>query len=171
MGRSKAGLFLDRVAAAAAPVFDRVIAVERPGAEPLPIETIFEQPHEDDAPVFGVARALGHAPGPCFILAVDFALIRSDILAFLRARFESSNASMLVPRWDGRPQLLCAGYRTCIEPLLAERIAARRYDLTGLLHEADAEIIEEAALRAKFAGEPLMNVNTPADLAEAERIR
>ncbi|HEV8660888.1 MAG TPA: molybdenum cofactor guanylyltransferase [Thermoanaerobaculia bacterium] len=171
MGESKAALFLDRIIAAAAPVFERVIAVERAGARPLTIDTIFEEPHDAVAPVFGVARALADAPGPSFILAVDFPLIGSDMLAFLRTRFELSNASMLVPMWDGAPQVLCAGYRTCVAPLLAERIAAGRYDLRGLLEETEVEIIDEAALRARFRGEPLMNVNTPAELAAAERIR
>ena len=148
-----------------------MIAVERHGAQSLAIDTIFEDAHDGEAPVFGVARALVDAPGPCFILAVDFALIRSDVLSFLRSRFEASNASMLVPVWDGAPQVLCAGYRTCVAPMLAERIAAGKYDLRGLLEEADVEMIEEAALRARFAGEPLMNVNTPAELAKAERMR
>ena len=171
MGRSKAGMFLDRIVGAARLVFERVIAVERHGGAPLGVETIFEEAHDDDAPVFGVARALAHTPGPCFILAVDFALMRTEVLAFLRARFETSNASMLVPQWDGTPQVLCAGYRTCIAPLLATRVAERRYDLIGMLDETDVEIVSESVLRAQFAGEPLMNVNTPAELAEAERIR
>ncbi len=171
MGQSKAALFLDRVTGAASPVFDRVIAVERRGNPPLSIETIFEDQHEQQAPVFGVARALLHAPGPCFILAVDFPLIDSAILSFLRSRFEVSDASMLVPVWDGVPQVLCAGYRTCIAPLLAERIERGIFDLHGILDETDAELIDEGTLRARFAGEPLRNVNTPADLAAAERMQ
>jgi molybdopterin-guanine dinucleotide biosynthesis protein A len=171
MGQSKAELFLAQVAAAAALVFDRVIAVERHGAASLSIPTIFEDEHETEAPVFGVARALVDAPGPCFILAVDFALIRSDVLSFLRSRFEKSNASMLVPVWDLVPQVLCAGYRTCVSVPIAERIESGQYDLHGLADDVDTEFIDEATLRARFDGEPLMNVNTPAQLADAERMR
>lgn len=171
MGQSKAALFLDRVVEQAGAVFDRVIAVERHGAQPLAIDTIFEDWHDAEAAAFGLARALADGPGPSFVLAVDLPLIRKDVLSFLRSRFEASNASMLVPVWDGAPQVLCAGYRTCIAPMLAERIAAGKYDLRGLLKEADVEMIEEAALRARFAGEPLMNVNTPAEREEAERMR
>lgn len=171
MGQSKAALFLDQVVAAAVTVFDRVIAVERHGGKPLSIATIFEDEHESVAPVFGVARALVDAPGPCFILAVDFALIRSDVLSFLRSRFEKSNASMLVPVWDGVPQVLCAGYRTCISVPIAERIESGVYDLHGLVDDVDAEVIGEATLRVRFDGEPLMNVNTPEQLAAAERMR
>ncbi len=171
MGQSKAALFLDRVVAAAAPVFDRVVAVDRHGAAPAAIDTIFEERHEDEAPLFGVARALVDAPGPCFILAVDFPLLHPEILAFLRSRFELSNASMLVPVWDGSPQVLCAGYRTCVGPVLAERIESGRYDLQGLAEEMDVEVVAEAELRARFEGEPLRNVNTPADFAAAKRMR
>lgn len=171
MGQSKTALFFDRVAEQAGAVFDRVIAVQRHGASPLAIDTIFDDAHDGEAPAFGVARALADAPGPSFVLAVDLPLIRRDVLSFLRSRFEASNASMLVPVWDGAPQVLCAGYRTCIAPMLAERMAAGKYDLRGLLEEADVEMIEEAALRARFTGEPLMNVNTPAEHEEAERMR
>ena len=159
MGRSKAELFLDRIIAAAKPVFDHVVAVDW---RPSPA---------DRAPIFGVQHALEMTDGPCFILAVDFALITSDVLRYLRDRFETSNASILVPVWDGAPQVLCAGYRTCISPLITERIASKKYDVRGLLDEADVELVTEEELRARFRGEPLMNVNTPADLEAAERMR
>ncbi|HEX9161714.1 MAG TPA: molybdenum cofactor guanylyltransferase [Thermoanaerobaculia bacterium] len=171
MGRSKSEMFLERIVAAATPAFERLVAVERAGVPPRAIDTIFEPPHDAEAPLFGVSRALADAPGPCFILAVDFPLIRSEVLSYLRARFERSNASMLVPVWDGTPQVLCAGYRTCVAPVIEQRIAAGKYDVRGLLDESDVEIIDEALLRAMFAGEPLMNVNTPAELEAAERMR
>ena len=137
MGQSKAALFLDRVVAAASPVFDRVIAVERHGSPATSIETIFEDEHDSEAPVFGVASALVHAPGPCFVLAVDFPFIQTDVLAFLRSRFEVSNASMLVPVWDGIPQVLCAGYRTCVAQTLAERIETGVFDLQSLVEDIE----------------------------------
>lgn len=171
MGQSKAALFLDRIVDAATPVFDRVIAVQRHGMAALAIDTIFEDDHAYEAPIFAVARALVDAPGPCFILAVDFPSMRSGVLSFLRSRFETSNASMLVPEWDGVPQVLCAGYRTCIAETLAERIESGQFDLQGLPDEVDAEIVDEKTLRARFSGEPLRAVNTPAELAAAERMR
>jgi molybdopterin-guanine dinucleotide biosynthesis protein A len=169
MGHSKATLFLERVVAAARPVFARVIAVERTGGSHHSIPTIFEASHENEAAAFGVAAALEDSPGRCFILATDFPLITEPFLRFLRGRFEASNSSMLVPMWDGTPQVLCAGYALCVNPLLASRIAAGRYDLQGVVEESDVEFVEEAEIRSRFAGEPLLNVNTPADLAAAER--
>ncbi|GAC1431326.1 MAG: hypothetical protein NVSMB68_03660 [Thermoanaerobaculia bacterium] len=171
MGQSKTDLFLDRVVAAADPVFEQVIAVERHGAPALSIRTIFEDPHDVHAPLFGVARALIDATAPCFILAVDLPLIRADVLSFLRSRFENSEASMLVPVWNGTPQVLCGGYRTSVAPLIGERMERGHYDLQGLIDDAGGEIISEAEMRSRFEGEPLMNVNTPAELAAAERMR
>ncbi|HET7435371.1 MAG TPA: molybdenum cofactor guanylyltransferase [Thermoanaerobaculia bacterium] len=168
MGQSKTALFLSRVVAAAQPVFDSVIAVQRFGGEACEIETIFEEPHEEEAPLFGVVRALQHARGRCVILAVDYPLLSSPFLAFLRARVEASAAPLVVPEWDGVPQMLCAGYDAALLPLLKRRIARGELDLRGLIAEAGAEMIRETELRARFGGEPLMNVNTPEEREQAE---
>jgi molybdopterin-guanine dinucleotide biosynthesis protein A len=160
MGRPKEELFLDRVASAAAEAFETVIAVQRNGGASASIETIYETPHDDQAPAFGVARALDHAGERCFILAVDYPLITPAILRYLRERFESSSALLLAPIWSGKTQMLCAGYDPALLSRVDVRIAAKRYDLRGLASESEAEILAENELRAKFDGEPLMNVNT-----------
>ena len=157
-----------RLAAAAAPVFDRVVAVERPGGEKHSIPTIHETPHDGAAPLFGLVRALHDASGRCFVVATDFALMTTDVFRFFRSRLEKTNASMLVPRWGGMPQILCAGYMRCVLPLAEARIAGGHFDIRGLLDETEVEWIEESEIRQQFSGEPLLNVNTPADLAVAE---
>ena len=173
MGRSKLDIefggatFFDRAVAAARAVFDRVVAVQRPGGAVLPIETIEEAPHDDEAPIFGVLAALRHAKATCFVLAVDYPLIDAEVLRFLRTRVARAKSSIVVPRWSGKLQMLCAGYAYDVEPLVAERIAERRYDLRGLAR--GAEIIEEDELRARFHGEPLLNVTTPEELQSAMR--
>lgn len=173
MGRSKLGIelggatFFDRAVSAAREAFDGVIAVQRPGGEELPVATIREAPHDDEAAIFGVLAALRHARSTCFVLAVDYPLIDAGVLRFLRARVARSTSSIVVPRWSGKLQMLCAGYSYGVEPLIAGHIAARRYDLRGLAR--GAEIIEEDELRSRFGGEPLLNVNTPEELESAMR--
>ena len=173
MGRSKLDIefggatFFERAVGAARAAFDDVIAVQRPGSAALPIQTIEEEPHEDEAAIFGLLAALRHAKATCFVLAVDYPLIDAHVLTFLRARVARSKSSIVVPRWSGKLQMLCAGYAFDIEPLVAERIAERRYDLRGLAR--GAEIIEEEEVRSRFAGEPLLNVNTPEELESAMR--
>lgn len=161
--------FLGHVVAVAAEVFAHVIAVQRPDGEPVRgVETIFESPHEWEAPIFGVHRALQHAGARCFVVAVDYPLIRADVLRFLQERFEQSRSSMLVPVWNGVPQVLCAGFSPGLMMSVELGIASRRFDLRSIA--VGAETVAEDLLRSRFPGEPLMNVNTPEDLAEAQRI-
>lgn len=173
MGRSKLDIelggatFFDRAVSAAEQVFDKVVAVQKPGGQKLSIETIEEAPHDDEAAIFGLLAALRHAKATCFVLAVDYPLIDADVLRFLRARVARSKSSIVVPRWAGKLQMLCAGYAFDVEPLVAARIAERRYDLRGLAR--GAEIIEEDEVRSRFGGEPLLNVNTPEELESAMR--
>jgi molybdopterin-guanine dinucleotide biosynthesis protein A len=170
MGTSKAELFLDRVVSVASPVFDEVLAVNRADAAPLRIRTIFEEPHEGEGALFGVARALADARERCFLIAVDYPLLTKELLQFLVMKFEECSAPMLVPEWNGRPQPLCAGWDAeVLLPLVESRIANGQLEVQGLLAEAGAAIIPEDELRARFPGEPLMNVNTPEELEEAER--
>lgn len=169
MGRPKTELFLDRVAHAASDAFEEVIAVQREGGSASSIRTIYESPHADQAPVFGVARALEHARERCFVLGVDYPLITAPILRHLREHFEHSNALLFAPVWSGKTQMLCAGYAPELLARIEQRIAAKRYDLRGLAGEAEAVIVAESVLRATFEGEPLLNVNTPEELEEVAR--
>jgi len=144
MGRSKSALFFDRVTAAARPVFESVIEIDR----------------AEGAPIFGVARALRDARDRAFILAVDYPLITSEILRYLAERGG-------VAIWNGEPQLLCAVWDKALLPEIEHRLAAQRFDLRGIIEH---DIIPESELRQRFGGEPLMNVNTPEELEEAEKL-
>lgn len=162
MGVSKTALFLDRIVAAAQPVFDRVIAVDRHGSSPQVIETIFENVHQDEAPVFGVRRALEHAQSKCFILAVDYPLLTSELLRVWSTRFAASSATMLVPRAKGRDHVLCAGWSSSLLPAIDARIAKRQYDLQTIA--VDAVVVDHD-------GVELMNVNDRLELEQYERQR
>jgi len=150
MGTSKRELFLPRILAAATPVFDEVIAIDETGGDVV-------------APIFGVRAALRRASARCFILAVDYPRITTEILRDLRDRGG-------VPTWNGHPQPLCAVWDPALLPIIERRIAEAKLDLRGLIEEANIEIIAEPLLRARHRGEPLMNVNTPEELAEAEAL-
>lgn len=163
MGRSKTDLFLPRVVAAAAPLFEDVVAVQRRGEPSFSIRTIHEGEHADAAPVFGLVRALEDATGAAFVMAVDYPLITTAALTEIRRHFETSSALISVPVWRGIPQPLCAGYRPGVLPLVRDRISKGKLDLIGLMKDA-------AAATFPFDGRELMNVNTPDELAKAERV-
>jgi molybdopterin-guanine dinucleotide biosynthesis protein A len=176
MGTEKASIdlagrtILDRVASIAAEAFDAVFAVQRSsGEDAFAVPTIREPEHDGTAPVWGVRTALEHAGSKCFVLAVDYPLLTAGLLSHLRDRFAAAPSRMLVPMWNDRAQTLCAGYDAALLPLLRTRMEGGRFDLRGLVDEAGAIVIPEAELRARFTGEPLMNVNTPEELAAARR--
>lgn len=168
MGISKVELFLERIVQAAQPVFDEVVAVDRPSPGDDASQTVLsrqvrvlhEEPHEDEAAIFGVVRALRDAGQTCFLLAVDYPLITTGVLRFLRDDGR-------VPVWNGEAQPLCAVWDAAALPRIESRIAARRYDLRGAI---EREMIAEGELRAKFTGEPLLNVNTPEEWERGQRL-
>jgi molybdenum cofactor guanylyltransferase len=179
MGERKAGVdlggasFVERVVAAARGAFDEVIAVDRAGEAPQAlVRTIFEDPHEGrNAAAFGLGRAFQDAGGARFwLLAVDYPLVTVALLADLRSRFEASPAALLVPWWDGKPQMLCAGYSAAVAPLVESGLGSGDYGLRRLLERVAVEDVAEEELRARHPGEPLLNVNDPADLERARRI-
>ena len=104
------------------------------------------------------------------IIAVDYPNITTELLEYVIARSDRSDAAAVVPVWHGHPQMLCAVYDRSLLPLVEKRLAAGEFDLRGLIAEAGAEMIAEDELRARFPGEPLFNVNTPEELREAERL-
>lgn len=152
---------LGRVVEAASAAFDEVIAVQRSGGEAMPILTLDEEPHDDEAPIFGVARAIRHANAKCFVIAVDFPLLTTALLTSLAAHFEASPKPMLVPSYQGVPQVLCAGYSPALLTRIEAQIAQRRYDLQPLVSEAEVVTIDDAALTS---------VNTIEELERAERL-
>ena len=153
MGRSKTELFLDRLVAAAAPVFEEVIAVQRHGGDAVSVPTIFEDAHDHEGAIFGVARALRDVQEQAFLLAVDYPYVTAEILRHLRD-------DARVPVWDGWPQPLCAVWPASALPRIEAHIARGAFDLHGVI---DREMIPESELRARFPGEPLRNVNTLED--------
>ncbi len=115
---------------------------------------------EGEGAIFGVVRALRDARGKCFLLAVDYPLITTEVLSFLRDREG-------MPEWNGHPQPLCAVWDAAWLPRIEARIARGELDLRGAV-ETDI-IVRESELRARFPGEPLLNVNTPEEWERAQR--
>lgn len=155
MGESKAEMFLERVVAAAQSVFDTVTAIERIAGSEWRVRTLVE---EREGAIFAVLAALRDARSRCFLLAVDYPLVTPDVLRFLRDDGR-------VPEWNGRPQPLCAVWDAAWLPRIEGRVARGELDLRGAI---ETEIIAESELRARFAGEPLLNVNTPEDWERAQ---
>jgi molybdopterin-guanine dinucleotide biosynthesis protein A len=177
MGQLKSGLelggrtFFERVAAACAPVFEETVVVTKQGRGDFPLRTIHEANEDVAAPIIGLDRALEDAGGtPCWVLAVDYPLISSELLAWLRTRFEGVEADMVVPWVGSKMHVLCAGYRPIIAASVKERIARGELQLKGLVGVHTALIVGEREILSRFKPFELTNVNTPADYDEIRRI-
>ena len=166
MGSDKALLELDgvsfaqRVVNAAAGVFDEVVLVGKDHAEIGGTRAIRDTADLPPAAISGVITALRDAASERnWILAVDYPLLTADVLRFLAQRFAAAESEMVVPVWDGEPQLLCAGYSVKLLPRLESMIALNRFRLRDLVEQSNAQLIDESELRRRFGGEPLRNVN------------
>lgn len=173
MGTPKSDLVLDgktfrkRVFDAATESFDEVIAVLRDGSPPIPdATTIFDDAHEGTSAIHGIARALRHAKRneKIWIVGIDFPLLTAAALSFLRSEFEMRETDLMVPVWQGEPQMLCAGYSQKLIEQVQKNVAVGKYKLRSLLSGDPAELLPEENIRARFPGEPLLNVNSPEEL-------
>jgi molybdenum cofactor guanylyltransferase len=139
-------------------VCDRVAVVCKRDTElpELDVETWIE-PDEPRHPVAGIIHALERVAGPVLVCAADMPLITPQALHLVAAGRRSTAAVAAV---GGR-----------LEPLLG----AYAPDALGPLREAppDQPLRDTAASLAPalvvVAPEVVFNINTPADLAEAER--
>ena len=118
---------------------------------------IWIEPDEPRHPVAGIIHALERAGGPVLVCAADMPLITAEALGLVAAALRTTAAVAAV---GGR-----------LEPLLG----AYSQDALGLLRRAppDQPLRDTAASLAPalvvVAPEVVFNVNTPADLAGAER--
>jgi cyclic pyranopterin monophosphate synthase len=157
--------FLERVVEAARPVFEEVVIVTREPMETIEgIRTLQEPLHDDAASIYGVEAALrDSAHTRMWVLAVDYPLITAEVLQVLADEYEQSFAELFVPMWEGRPQLLCAGWAKTLWKPVTRQIREGDLSLRSLLDAGRTEILEEPMVRARFRGNPFRNVNTRED--------
>jgi molybdopterin-guanine dinucleotide biosynthesis protein A len=117
-------------------------------------------------PLAGILEALERAKGRAvFVCACDMPFVTPELAGYL-----AGLPGTAVPEAGGRLHPLLARY----DPAAAESLTTalrRRASLHEAVDEAGATIVPEAEI-ARF-GDPerlLFNINTPADLAEAERL-
>ena len=103
-------------------------------------------------------------------LACDMPFISTELLRFM-IRQVSEDTDIVVPRVDGYPQGLHAIYKkTCIAPI-AEQLAANRLKIIRFYDQMRVRYLDEADYAAfDPQGRSFANLNTPEELAEAERL-
>ncbi len=121
-------------------------------------------------PLAGIHAALVHSPAELnLMLAVDMPFVSTDLLAFLFAAAEGSDAVVTVPRTTHGLQPLCAVYRRDFSTTAEQALRTGKYKIDAAFGGVSIRVIEEAELAAAgFSERSFFNVNTPQDRLAAE---
>jgi molybdopterin-guanine dinucleotide biosynthesis protein A len=120
-------------------------------------------------PLAGLVAGLSARPFErALALGVDFPLMRMEMLAALLARL--GNRAAVIPAPGGVPQPLAAAYAGQALAPLAASLASGERAVTAAALALDPLVIPDAELARVEGGlDCFFNLNTPDDLAEAER--
>jgi molybdenum cofactor guanylyltransferase len=121
-------------------------------------------------PLAGIHAALVYSPAELnLILAVDMPLVSRELLEFLFAAAEASDAIITVPRTRRGLQPLCAVYRRDFSTAAEQALRAGKYKVDAAFSGVSVRVIEEEELAAAaFSERSFFNVNTPQDRLAAE---
>jgi len=120
-------------------------------------------------PLAGIHAALVHSSAPLnLMLAVDMPFVSGELLAFLFAAAESTDATITVPRTSRGLQPLCAVYRRDFCTIAEQALRAGKYKVDAAFLGVTVRVIEESELAAAgFSQQTFFNVNTPQDRLDA----
>jgi molybdopterin-guanine dinucleotide biosynthesis protein A len=166
---------IDRVAGALRETTDALLLIANdPAASAwLPAVRLASDVLQDAGSVAGIHAALSHAGGPVLIVAWDMPFVPTALLRALRAVAEDDESDVVVPESGSRRGVepMCAYYGpACVAAI--ERAVARN-DRRVVAFFDDVRVARLPAEEVARFGDPehiFMNVNTPEDLALAERI-
>jgi molybdenum cofactor guanylyltransferase len=151
MGRDKAhlptgsGTLLERIVDRLSPVVAEVIVA---GGPPLSIPAVRWVPDARSGfgPLAGMAAGLAALSGNlAWVVACDLPDVEPGVGELL---FDSaSDVDAVVPRLDGRPECLCAVYRTSLAARIVTLLDAGERRVTALLDGVRVRYVEAAELR------------------------
>lgn len=147
------------------------VVVCAPAALELPAEGAAraDDPANAAGPLAGLVAGLTVRPFTAALaLGVDLPLVTPAVLRALHGMLAGHAA--VVPDPGGRPQPLAAWYGSAAAPALAASLARGERALVPAVLALPARVVSDDELAVCGAGEhTFLNVNTPADLARAER--
>lgn len=192
LGRDKRALVvgsartqLEEVVTRLAAVTEDVVVVA--GADPRSVATLLRDPPPHASVIPDAPSGVGPLGGLCagleaalhdtaLVVACDLPFMSVAVLRDLLDR--PRDYDLLVPRRaDGRLEVLHAVYRRSCLPVLRARLERGRLDLHGAVPDLEAagyavRFVDDAEIaRLDPRLRTFFNVNTPADLREAERFR
>ena len=179
MGSDKCALeiegrtLLQRVVDALDEVVDEVVVVGAPGGPQPELHSrvagrCTTDAFEGGGPLVAIAAGLEAVRAPvAVVVACDLPYLEPSLLRLLADRAQAG-AQLVVPLYDGRPQLLCSAWRRDALPIVVERIEAGERAVAAAAEALRAELLpEEAYAHLDAGGRSFVNVNTPEQLAAA----
>lgn len=121
----------------------------------------------------GLSTALRAAAGErALVVACDMPFISTDLAAMLIDLAEQNlSSAIVVPRWQHRLEPLLSVYSKSILPEILEQLQTGSQRLRDLLERCPYRVVEPDEIsRVDPQGLSFFNVNSPDDLAKAERI-
>ena len=121
-------------------------------------------------PLAGIHAALAQSSAELnLMLAVDMPFVSGELLAFLFAVAEGSDAMIAVPRFGNGFQPLCAVYRRDFGRIAEQALRAGKYKIDAAFSSVRLRAVEADELAgAGFSEKNFFNVNTPQDRYAAE---
>lgn len=182
MGSDKASLVFDgmpllqRTVDALAAVVDEIVVVRAPG-QALPAATstlplrVVDDPVAGEGPLQGIATGLAAVAAPvAIVVGVDMPFLRPALLRLLGERVTAEHRWVL-PIAQRRPQPLCSAFaRDALPVVLAHLAAGDRAPMAVGADLGFTRLQPEDWAAADPEGWSFIDVDTPEDFAEAERL-
>ena len=164
---------LDRVAAALrATVREVTLIANDPDASGwIPGIPAVADARAERGSLIGLHTALARAAGPVLVVAWDMPFVTHELLALIVSELADA-AGAVVPEGPRGLEPMCALYTARCRPVIDRALERHDLRLGSLLTEVP-ELVRIPVERVALVGDParlFFNVNTPADLALAERM-
>jgi molybdopterin-guanine dinucleotide biosynthesis protein A len=132
---------------------------------------VYEDIFPGCGPLGGIHAALSNSKTQFnLIIAVDTPFLAPKFLSYLADRAIDSDAIVTTPEIDDYTQPLCTVYSLDFRSIAEQALKKGNYKIVPLFPRDRTLVIKEAELRRfAFAADMFENLNTPEDLARAQR--
>ena len=122
-------------------------------------------------PLAGIHAGLNSSSAELnLFMAVDMPFVSAELLLFLLRIAEQTDGQVVVPHTARGLQPLCAVYRRSFATVAERLLSTGKYKIDAAFAGLPIRVVEEAELRvAGFSEQNFFNLNTPADVQQAER--
>jgi molybdopterin-guanine dinucleotide biosynthesis protein A len=132
---------------------------------------VYEDIFPDCGPLSGIQAALTNSQTKFnLIIAVDTPFLSPAFLSYMAERAIATDSVITTPEINGYTQPLCTVYSRDFLPIAEQALRSGNYKIVPLFPKDKTLVIHEPELRQfAFAADMFENLNTPDDLARAQR--